>query len=172
MNLYELRDLILDSDPDGWMEVGGSTLLGVDDADENDRTQGVRVIAHTSGAVYHHDISIGLAWGLPSAGRDPRAPSQLGWARFADTTVSTFWADVLYNGVTLDRVDMAEVDGGRAFLPVPSVCCVDESESSPTNACYRVTHWELSLARLLDQIVRRDSEFERYFQFAGFEIVG
>jgi len=114
-------------------------------------------VGHSKIAFYRPDTSIVLAWGL-EVDDDFKAP----WAnKFPEPKAWSCYVDVFLNQIPLGRFLYAEVDGGRAKLPVPESL---KSELVTPGEYYL-------LVKLLDEIcLGSGSQYEGYFKRAGFEI--
>lgn len=114
-------------------------------------------VGHPKIAFYRPDTSIVLAWGL-EVDDDFEAP----WAnKFPETKAWSCYVDVFFNQILSGRFLYAEVDGGRAKLPVPG---------SLKNELVTPREYYL-LVKLLNEIcLGSGSQYEEYFKSAGFEI--
>jgi hypothetical protein len=107
--------------------------------------------AHPEMAVYLHDVSISLAFGLDCM-RDFREP----WAKkFPDPHASISYADVLYHRSLVFRTQYVNVDGGRTSLPLP-----------PRTGKFEIPRAYARFIRMLDHFGKM-SCFDDYFRRAG-----
>lgn len=164
VTLRELFATILSSDADEWnfIPCGGA------EAGPSYRSRlrfevrdGMRLTleeeSHLAVAVYKSDLSITMAWGLPSV-RDFREK----WANaFRDPRASCHHADVFYHGALVHRSLYVVVDGARTKLPKPIL--------SPEILDVPVDHFRFVhlLNRLEGQI-----DYEDYFKRAGLLTIG
>jgi hypothetical protein len=99
MTIYELWETILGSGPEDWVH---HELIP-------NRAK------HWFSAAYVPDISVGLQWGA-TCEKDFKED----WhSKFPDPKASSEWVDLLFNGHTVDRTALVNVDGGRCYLPLP-----------------------------------------------------
>jgi hypothetical protein len=111
---------------------------------------------HGMVAAYRHDLAVTLAWGITS-----RLKFKERWAnQFDDPDATSNFADLFYNGALVHREIFVVVDGGRAYLPLPSKAGGTE-----------VDRRRRDFVRLLDNLEGRVSEFDRYFREAGFTVL-
>ncbi|MEM6107154.1 hypothetical protein AAHS21_12925 [Mycobacterium sp. 050272] len=102
--LAELRQLVRESEPADWHKIEES---------DNYKSR----FDHTT-LVYKSDIDLTICYGL-RFGSPTRSDTEFGWsAVFPDSSVLIASADVFWRGSLVDRVDYANVDGGRAILPI------------------------------------------------------
>ncbi len=121
---------------------------------------------HYARAVYRPDVAITMAWGLRpgntvaiNARPEYRAP----WMDAFPLAAPAWFvlADVFYCGAFVYRQTLCEPEPHAALLPLPH----REGET------WVVSRFSRDLARLVDGLERDDtSEFDRYFQLAGFTI--
>ena len=120
---------------------------------------------HNARASYRPDVAIGLAWGITV-----RERFETEWTERAGWDAESCLADILYSGMLVDRQIVVVVDGGRTYLPLPR----DREQLT-------VSKWDHDFVRLLDELQlasgvggglgeRKRSEFDDYFQRAGFSI--
>jgi hypothetical protein len=113
------------------------------------------VESHPYVSCYKPNVSINLAWGLDSL-RDFKEP----WANaFPDPNASSHFVDIFFNSVLVYRTVYVTVDGGRSYLPLPK-----NREELVVPSGYS------DLIRLIDNIGGKISEYDRYFDQAGFKI--
>lgn len=107
---------------------------------------------HFSIATYKPDLSISMAWGIEYRDRFDEP-----WtSNFSDKNASGDYLDLFYMGTLVDRTVLIFVDGGRAALPMPTT-----AEDLTVSSGYA------ALARLVDNLQTRVSQFDRYFKQAG-----
>ena len=98
MNLNELVEIVLTSQPEDWRRTGGPPPS-----------------RHEAMAVLDTNPSVSMAWG-----QTLEDPYDMPWAmRFPDRRAASFWVDIYFNGVAVFREALAAVDGSRCYLPVP-----------------------------------------------------
>jgi hypothetical protein len=161
LGLEELRRIIAESDRGDWNIIScfgqPSFLPWSPDGEFNE---------HHARASYRPDLSIGLAWGV----RVNENFQEVWTQKFSDKKAHSCLADLFYNGMLVDREYYVVVDGGRACLPLPS----DREKLI-------VSRWNYDFVKLLDEFGyysgvsggigdRSPSEFNRYFQQAGFTV--
>ena len=155
MKLYEIRQLITETEPDYWNVITSGPLFNYNLGNINE----VATVAgwHYGRAVLIEDVDIALEYGMPAHAhaREGWAPE---WAQFPDPSASAEYCDVLYRGSIVDRVLLASVDGGRAVLPVP-----ERREGG-----WIVMDWPYHLARLVDGF-GGSCDFEEYFEHSEIE---
>jgi hypothetical protein len=161
----ELTKMIIDSSPHDW-ELLGDGPLYLDRLGEvtGDGQHWVEVDSHHYLAVYKPDISLRLAWGLKLEGQ----LSFEGWT-WPDPSISRHAVDAFWQGALVARWTILIVDGARSYLPDPERAYV---KTDDTSRGYETVGWtakasEITIARLLDGIVRPSGEFDRYFGSAG-----
>lgn len=74
---------------------------------------------HDARAVLIEDVDIAVEWGMSADPFENRRDYKPEWAPFADPSVAICYADIFYRGSLVERVSIASVDGGRAYLPTP-----------------------------------------------------
>ena len=122
----------------------------------NDGAPQLEIEAHHARATYRHDISLGLAWGLPYQRGKPWEEE---WTlQFSDPQIRGYWADVLWNGAPFDRLLLLSVDGGRAYLPAPPFGTMTVHELN------------FDVARLVDGLSIHVSAFDSYFVRSGMKV--
>jgi hypothetical protein len=159
MTLDELLTMCAQSSHDDWNLMScwgafsGPSYLG--QVAETTPDENVYEETHSVRASYRPDIAIGIAWGYPS-NKNWHEP----WIdNFSDKSAHSDFVDFFYNGMLVQREVYVVVDGGRAYLPVPSV----ENQT--------ITRWEYDFFKVLDGLERL-SEFDRYIRQAGISIEG
>jgi hypothetical protein len=123
----------------------------------------LKVEEHGNTAIYIPDASITMAFGLDAVEhfKEP-------WANnFPDSSASSSFVDLFYHGVLVYRDVFVNVDGGRAKLPLPRR--IFDKQTKEVIAL-QVPERKYQLFKLLDEIEHL-SDFDRYFQQAGFKIV-
>lgn len=111
---------------------------------------------HDGRAVLNEDVDIAIEWGMSADPFESRRDFKPDWAPFPDRSVQLCYADVFYRGSLVERVSIASVDGGRAYLPTPE---------------WRDDRWVVmdrpyQLVRLINDITDT-REFESYFERSG-----
>lgn len=155
MKHYELWNAIIGSYDEYWHRIEQGPLynynLGMAGSDA--------VVAgwHDARAVMIDDIDIALEWGMSADPFDLRSNWHPDWAPFPDPSVSLCYADVFYRGALVERITMASVDGGRAYLPLPRRGDDDN---------WVVMDRPYQLARVISDI-EGNRDFEDYFQRSG-----
>jgi hypothetical protein len=158
MDLGAVYRIVTASQPAEWYSLPGEPATFLERSvvqTGRDGTPRLEIESHVSRAVYRANISLGLAWGLPYEHGEPWEEQ---WAAFPDRNIRGYWADVLWNGAPVDRVLLLLVDGGRAYLP------------SPPRGAMTVHPLNYSVARLVDALSGRQSEFESYFVRSGIQV--
>jgi hypothetical protein len=111
---------------------------------------------HDARAVLNEDVDIAIEWGMSADPFENRRDFTPEWAPFPDRSVSLFYADIFYRGSLVERVSLASVDGGRAYLPTPQM---RDGQWITMDRPYQ-------LARLISDIVG-NTEFVSYFERSG-----
>jgi hypothetical protein len=159
MDLGALYQIVTASQPADWYPLSGAPATFLEQSvvqTGSDGTPRLEIESHFARATYRSDVSLGLAWGLPYEHGETWEED---WAAFPDKKIRGYWADVLWNGAPLDRVLLLLVDGGRAYLP------------SPPRGSMSVHRLNYSVARLVDALSGRPTEFDSYFTRSGMEVV-
>lgn len=122
---------------------------------------------HTERAVYRPDVALGLAWGLPAMSRDTAL--RFAWSeQFPDSTVYLDFVDVLWNGMLVDRRQVAVIDGGRGTLPQARPLVVETGQTWPEVVGETATVYDVHVARLVHQLRgAHHGDFEDYLGRAG-----
>lgn len=170
-SLNEIRQMIIDSDPEDWHkpQVGPyfTDAYNVDD----DAFQ-----SHDTLFVFEPDVDLTIQHGLKWDDYEITKATDL-WdgAVFPDQTVRVRLADIFWRGTLIDRVEVVSVDGSRAVLPVGTRHLKNEmpisgpDEDFKPEWDYTATAFETAVARVVNNL-RMD--FEQYFQRAGLRILG
>jgi hypothetical protein len=128
-----------------------------------DEFSNIEIESHGMRATLKSDLLIWFACGYLS-NPDFKEP----WAnQFSDPHASSSFVDFFYNGVLVFRDIFVSVDGGRCYLPLP------DREFDPETykvLRYTVPRDKYTFFKMLNSIDKL-SDFDRYFQRAGFEIV-
>ena len=111
---------------------------------------------HDARAVLIEDVNIAIEWGMSDDPFEHRRDYKPEWAPFADRSVHLVYADIFYAGALVERIMMASVDGGRAYLPVPKL---DGDRWIVLDRPYQ-------LVRLINDITDTD-DFDSYFERSG-----
>lgn len=123
--------------------------------------------SHGNVAVYIPDIDISIAWGL-DRDRDDR-DLHFEWdGTFADSKTTVTFADIFYRGSLVDREYHANVDGGRALLPIGHTRFTADSPKHGPNAKFEVvtSQWQVDFARIVHSFEHAEN-FDRYLERAG-----
>jgi hypothetical protein len=159
VDLNGLYQIITSTEPVDWYLLPGVPVTFLERSvveTGNDGGPQLEIEAHHARATYRRDISLGLAWGLPY---ERGAPWEEEWtAQFPDPKIRGYWADIVWNGTPIDRVLLLSVDGGRAFLPAPPF------------GTMAVHELNFDVARLVDGLTGRLSEFHSYFTRSGITV--
>jgi len=124
MNLTQLMSIVVASQKKDWNHIvcwgngGGPSYrdhLRFYERDYKGTPDVLRVDAHPDVAVYLHDVSITLAFGLSWMNEFKEEWTE----KFPDRHASSSYADVFYNGALVYRTQYVTVDGGRTNLPLP-----------------------------------------------------
>lgn len=166
MQLSDFLTTILSSNSTDWEVIAdGPTYLYDPETwhTGSDQLLNIKIKTHHSIAIYRKDISISLAWGLEENDNFNEDYA----TRFADTSASTAWLDLFYNGSLIKRELYVVVDGGRAFLPI-----ADRIVEKNT---YKITGWTVNqdrhnLIKLLNEIRSNAYDFDSYFARSGIQI--
>jgi hypothetical protein len=164
MTLEELLNEITSSEPEDWHTIGcfGSgagpsyrnklTFFNVYEGQPNILFSD----SHTTVAVYKPNLSITMAWGLECSKEFKEE-----WAtKFPDPSASVDFVDIFYNSALVYRDYYVVVDGGRAYLPMPNY---------PNDLS--VPRRYSAFIKLIDRLVGRTSDYDRFFNQAGLKIV-
>lgn len=139
VSLQDLIALILNSNKKDWNLREGSW-------DTNE---------HTMFAAYKHDLRISIAWG-----KERVRPFREFWATdFPDSEAVSERIDILYNNSVVYESTCVEVDGGRAYLPLP------ESEN-----ILQIPQKYYEFISLINDFSLSFPEYENYFNRAGLSI--
>ncbi len=158
MTLDELLLILTESGPSDWLSIECSgTLpsyrLAWQFGERNTRPY-LEPISHGQVATYKANLSITLAWGLPSQ-EDPWGEA---WAKqFPDPKARLCFADAFFNSALVFRQQYVVVDGGRCCLPLPS-----QDLGVPKGL-----H---SFGRLLNSLTSGTDNYDDYFRRAGLTI--
>ena len=119
--------------------------------------------SHGNTAIYIPDASITMAFGLEAV-EDFKEQ----WANsFPDPSASSSFVDLFYQGALVYRDVYVNVDGGRAKLPLPRR--IFDKQTKKVTALH-IPEAKYQFFKLLDEIEHL-SDFDRYFEQAGFQIV-
>lgn len=166
MNLKEYKKIILNTTKEDWVCIGSPSYLNSISVltDGTGNFLGIDVETFPMSASLKNDLSISIAWGFPHE----REFSEPWTSRFSDPRASSDFIDFFYNRTVVFRDIIVSVDGGRCYLPLPDG--VPDSKS-PDFIVYNVSKEEYSFLRILDSLGDKVSEFDRYFEKAGFNIL-
>jgi len=148
MNMHELRGAITDTYDEHWHLVQDGPFF-------HDRVEDDTVQAHRKRAVLHSDINIAIEWGMAVDDDADAALDDYDWAshaRLSDPKVHEIWVDVFYQGDLVDRVTLLDVDGHRAYLPVPE----------HIGGTWVTRSWGRVLGRLVTDLSERWGSGDRY----------
>lgn len=117
MQLHEIWNKISESWDEWWNFIPEGPLFNYNLGTSN----GTAAVLgwHDARAVLNENVNISIEWGMPEDPFENRRDYKPEWAKFPDPTAHLVYADLFYAGALVDRVLMASVDGGRAYLPVP-----------------------------------------------------
>lgn len=151
MNLDTLVNIVLTSKAGDWSRIPGPTQPQYVGEVISSNDHWLEVSEHYTRYVYHHDISISIAIGMPTHAREDTLYFE--GIVFTDPAIRGLYADILYDGQVVHRDHLISVDGGRALLPLPNY------EVAPSGAAlgmeafaYSATTNAVSFARLIDEL--------------------
>jgi hypothetical protein len=178
MHLDELHELIQESLEEYWnvitcWSMGATSFLHaadpepmrfhdagpapVDPKDDQEETQ-----SHSMRAAYMPDLSVGLAWGLPANNK-----YHADWTEhLPDPECTSFYVDLFYNGMLVDRIVGVHVDGARCYMPSAKSRKLGDGTTE-----WSVTRFEHDLFRLIDGF-GKISEFDNYMEMTGLVVRG
>lgn len=180
MDYYALLNLIENPDSDLWRKVDVElhiyrdwlyTEPGGRDADAVTASNG-----HYYTAVYTPDISLTIAWGIdletsPLDGtRSPLIPAKGDPLDFHRLPLSRSAVDVFWNSALVHRQDYYTVDGGRAYLPIPTTLKVDENGIGPEAFEEVFRKRDLGLIGIIDDLDHRGA-MDGYIARTGLRVV-
>ena len=163
MQLHDLRQLIINSEPEDWHEIpAGAFFTNAPNIDTGSFEQ------HDLLLVFRDDVDLTVQWGMRARGFDYTTSIKDLWpdAEFPDPSINVYHVDIFWRGVLVDRENLVSVDGGRAYLPLGSRRCTNLpalDEPRPTKAEYEYTAspWQTALARILESNRELDSYMAR-----------
>lgn len=165
MRLDEIRDLVTSSAPH-WakLETGPLYREGWTVYSSGGESNSVPRWHHEA-AVYRDDVDLTLQWGMSDHGDWGDDDRSFEWARtFIDTKVRSFFVDVFWRGVLVDRYVMAHVNGGHGLVPMPRAS--QDDGHYPT-----VNGREVQIARLITALEGGyDDPIEGVLNQAGFRV--
>lgn len=172
MRLDDLRVTVRESARTDWHKItcwGSGSGPSYRDRLTSGRINGdyVEYESHGNVAVYIPDIDISIAWGL-DRDRDDR-DLHFEWdGTFADSKTTVTFADIFYRGSLVDREYHANVDGGRALLPIGHTRFTADSPKHGPNAKFEVvtSQWQVDFARIVHSFEHAEN-FDRYLERAG-----
>jgi hypothetical protein len=82
-----------------------------------------------------------------------------------------YWLDVLWDAMPVHRELVPTVDGGRSTLPCPKNFFVETEPLDGEVVGLTATTRSVALARLLDTIQGRISEFDSYLERSGIIVI-
>lgn len=176
MHLDDLRRTVAASAPGEWevfvcggYGAGPSFLERHGIATSGDDGWMLDVDAHYLRAAYKPNVSIGLAFGMPSGDRADEVPVHWPKSAFPDPKVSADWADVFWNGMLVSRELMLTVDGGRGILPAGKPALTPHDPADMLDAevfAETVTPWQYHLARLIHAFERDPKTYDEMLRRA------
>jgi hypothetical protein len=167
-SLTDIRTMIRASSADDWeVPLVGPTYLNAFGMVSDASRQWMEQSEHYHRAAYRPDVSLGLAWGLPASHADDR--QNFPWSdRFIDRAVDLDIVDVLWNGMLIDRREIARVDGGRGTLPYARSMVIDSGQTFPEVVGETTNPYDVHLARLTHVLGGgRLEDFEEHFRRSG-----
>ncbi|MDQ0649513.1 hypothetical protein QFZ53_003709 [Microbacterium natoriense] len=154
MQLHEIWAKISESWDEWWNYIPEGPLYNYNLGTSNG---GASVFGwHDARAILNEDVDIAIEWGMSEDPFENRRDYKPEWAPFPDPTAHLCYADIFYRGALVDRVLMASVDGGRAYLPAP------EHKDGKLIVMDR----PYQLVRLINDITGT-RDFESYFERSG-----
>ncbi len=162
MNLAQLMSIVVGSQEKDWNHI---VCWGSDSGPSyrdhfkfwelrNGQPNILHVESHSDIAVYLHDVSITLAFGLKWIDDFKEAWTE----KFPDPHASGSYADVFYHGALVFRTEYVTVDGGRTKLPLP-----------PRRDRFDVPKAYAQFIRLLDSFGKASS-FDTDFRRVGMSV--
>jgi hypothetical protein len=167
-SLAEMRSIIRASTVDHWeVTLIGPTYLNAFGTVSDQSGTWLEHKEHVHRAVYRPDVSLGLAWGMDVYSDD--LPIHAPWSdRFSDPTIHLQYIDVLWNGMLIDRREIAKVDGHRGTLPHARPMVVDTGQDWPEAIGETSNPYDVQLARLTHVLGGGSlEEFESHFRRSG-----
>lgn len=141
MDFETYIDVIARSAPADWNVLEGAVVLPTPG-------QG----AHTHSMAYRRDLSITLAYGMPSTTAVRADFAGL----FPNPRASMRYLDFFYNSALVFREELISVDGEQGILPVPN--------PGPT-APYEAPRRKCAVTRLIHQLTNPMRDFDDYLSF-------
>ena len=138
----EIRELMRNSAPDDWYTIqeGPTYRSRFAYSTGPDNQWRLEEDSHHTTLVYRPDVDLTIAHGMDVD--SPISDPELAWAKaFSDKSVQLQFADILWRGSLIDRVDYARVDGARGIVPMGG-----------GHDGLNVTSYERDVARLLHDV--------------------
>ena len=160
MNLTQIMSIVVSSKTKDWHHIpdGGREPIYRDQLafydKSDDQSCVLHPISHSDVAVYIHDVSITLAFGLQWMENFEEEWTK----RFPDHKASGEYADVFYSGTLVYRDPYVVVDGGRTLLPLP-----------PRQDKLEIPRTHAQFIRLLDSLGKMPT-FDGDFRRAGMSL--
>lgn len=117
MQLHEIWAKISESWDEWWNYIPEGPLYNYNLGTDNGA--GSVLGWHDARAVLIEDVDIAIEWGMSEDPFERRSDYKPEWSAFPNPVAHLCRADVFYRGSLVDRILIASVDGGRAYLPVP-----------------------------------------------------
>jgi len=168
MKLSEIRTILATTKSDDWHVVPGFPTYR---DNVNAIVDGLsELTSHYYTAVYQPDVSLTVAWGMDRPGdqnpHDLDSVSMTWEGPWPDRKISSFIVDVFYNSALVDRYTGADVDGGRAVLPYPTMHSLAPDGSV---VGWTATQWQVDLFRLISDL-QGLTEYDSYLARAQFVV--
>jgi hypothetical protein len=167
----EIANTILGSSADDWalVSVEGSAYLDRFEELVSAEQSHLEIESHVYLAVYRPDVDLRLGWGM----RQDTGLTFPDWD-FPDGSISRLVVDAFWRGALVGRWSVLSVDGGRCYMPDPSlaVAAVGSAPRDLEVIGSTVGESRVALARLLQQIQgREDAELDSYLHRANVVVV-
>ncbi len=169
MTLDEIIELITNSNPEDWNEIGcwgyGSgpsykdqfTFYEVYDAEPNI----LKADSHSTVSVYKKNLSVTMAYGLTS-----NDDFKEKWAnQFPDPSARSKMIDIFYYNALVFRETYLVVDGGRCKLPIPSY--TEDGELYVAKGYYDF----IKFIEILSSGATTSKNFDYYFGQTGIKVI-
>lgn len=115
-------------------------------------------------AAHLDDVRIGLRWGKS----DPDYPRREAWCEsLPDPKFNLSEGEILYNSAVVYAFDIASVDGGGCYVPLPDAIFGDDDQP----AGWRVRRWSVIITGILQDLGGSTRRTVDYVKRLGFKVV-